>query len=129
MNRAKPLLLTLLLVGCTLASGCVALLAGAAGAAGGVVYLKGQLESYEPQPFDTVVAAIRKTATKENFGDTTATVEDGKFSLRGKDVGDTFVWIRAYRKETNVTQVLIRSGAMGDETESQRLLEVIRAQY
>jgi hypothetical protein len=129
MRYSRTIALTL--IGCVgiLGSGCIAILAGAAGAAGGIVYLKGQLESYEPQAFDTVVAAVRKTIKQEKYGDTTATIEDGEFSLRGKDVDDTWVWIRADRKDANVTRLRIRYSVAGDEEEARRILQVIRSNY
>lgn len=116
-------------VGLLGASGCVAILAGAAGAAGGIVYLKGQLESYESQPFDQVVAAIRATATSANFGDISMTLADDEFSLRGKDADGTLVWIRAERKNAGTTRVQIRSGVMGDEAGARWLLTTIRSHY
>ena len=112
-----------------LTSGCTAVLVGAAGAAGGIVYVKGQLESYEVQSFDTVVAAVRETIEQVGFGDTKATIRDDSFSLRGKDAGGSYVFISATRKETSVTRLRVRHGVVGDEAESRKLLEAIRANY
>ncbi len=117
------------LAGTILATGCVAILAGAAGAAGGIVYTKGQLESYEPKPFAEVATAIREMVADESFGDTSMTIGENSFSLRGKDMDDTSVWIRAERKDEAVTRLRIRHGVVGDEAEARRLLEAIRAKY
>lgn len=129
MRAAKRLLLLFPLCGAMLASGCIAVLAGAAGAAGGIVYVKGQLETYEPKPFAEVATAIREMVAGESFGDTSMTIGEDSFSLRGKDMDDTSIWIRAERKDEAVTRLRIRHGVVGDEAEARRLLEAIRAKY
>ncbi|MBT3286438.1 MAG: DUF3568 family protein [Victivallales bacterium] len=129
MNSVRTALLVTSLALASLTTGCVAILAGAAGAAGGIVYTKGQLESHEPESFDTVVAAIRKTVKSEQFGDTSATIKDDAFSVRGTDVDGTHVWISARRKESGSTRLRVRHGVVGDKEQAQRLLNAIRAQY
>jgi hypothetical protein len=129
MRYLRTIALAVLVGATMLTSGCIALLAGAAGAAGGIVYLKGQLESYEAQPFDTVVAAVRKTIKQEKYGDTTSTIENGEFSMRGRDVDDTWIWIRADRKDDKVTRLRIRYSVVGDEDAARRILKIIRSNY
>ena len=129
MNSVRTALLVTSLALASLTTGCVAILAGAAGAAGGIVYTKGQLESHESESLDTVVAAIRKTIENEGFGDKSITTKDDAFSLRGTDSDGTHVWISAQRKESGSTCLRVRHGVVGDKEQAQRLLNAIRAQY
>jgi len=129
MNHTRTTFLVVSLALASLTTGCVAILAGAAGAAGGIVYVKGQLESHEPEPFDTVVAAIRKTVRNEQFGDTSATIKDDAFSIRGTDSDGTHVWLSARRNGPSSTRLRVRYGVMGNEDGAQRLLAAIRARY
>ena len=129
MNATRTTFLVVSLALASLTTGCVAILAGAAGAAGGIVYVKGQLESHESESLDTVVAAIRKTVRNEAFGDTSVTIKDESFSIRGTDSGGTQVWISARRNGPSSTRLRVRHGVMGNEGEGQRLLAAIRARY
>ncbi len=117
------------LAGAILATGCVAILAGAAGAAGGIVYTKGQLESYEAKPFSEVATAIRRMAESRSFTDTSITLAENKFSLRAKDMDDVTVWISADRKGEAITRLRIRHSVLGNEAEARLLLDAIRAHY
>jgi len=129
MRASRRLFLLAALAGTMLATGCIAILAGAAGAAGGIVYTKGQLESYEPRPFGEVATAIRQMAEGGAFTDSSITIADNKFSLRAKDMDDITVWITADRKDDAVTRLRIRHSVMGNEAEARRLLDAIRANY
>lgn len=129
MRAFRGIILFASLAGTILATGCVAILAGAAGAAGGIVYTKGQLETYEPKTFAEVATAIRQMANTSSFTDTAITLADGKFSLRAKDMDDVTVWITADRKGEAITRLRIRHSVMGNEAEARRLLDAIRANY
>jgi hypothetical protein len=129
MRALRIVILFTCLTGTLFTAGCVALLAGAAGAAGGIVYAKGQLDSYEAKPFGEVATAIRQMADAQDFTDTSITLAEGKFSLRAKDMDDIMVWISAERMDEDVTRIRIRHSVMGDEAEARRLLEAIRAKY
>ncbi|MDX9979948.1 MAG: DUF3568 family protein [Lentisphaeria bacterium] len=129
MRAFRAIILLACLAGTMLATGCVAIPGGSAGAADGIVYTKGQLESYEAKPFAEVATAIRRMAGTGSFTDTSITLADGEFSLRAKDMDDGTTWISADRKGEAITRLRIRHSAMGGEAEARRLLDAIRANY
>lgn len=114
---------------CVLASGCAALvLAGAAGAgaAGGVLYAKGDLEASLEHPYKDVVNASRDgiddvglhLIQENDLG--TATV----FDCRRSD--DKKVVVRVTSVTSDLTKINIRVGTFGDEDYSRYLYDKIQ---
>jgi len=126
LHQGSRILLTILLVAQMLgASGCV-LLVGAAGGAGGTVYVMGKLKEDLNAPVPKVkraaVAGLKDLGLpvlKDKGDQLTASLES-EFS-DGKHV-----WIDIEARDESSSQIGIRVGLLGDEQRSRRVLKAIR---
>ena len=126
LNHGSRILLTILLVAQMLGAwGCV-LLIGAAGGAGGTVYVMGKLKEDLNAPVPKVkraaVAGLKDLGLpvlKDKGDQLTASLEsefaDGKH-----------VWIDIEARDESSSQIGIRVGLLGDEQRSRRVLKAIR---
>jgi len=123
--RRLPLILLLALLGLPL-TGCVAVVAGAAGA-GTVAWIQGRLDSVIDARFETVKGAagaaisdLRLSKISEKQDGLTAV-----FVARTAD--DTRVEIKVAKIAEKATKVEIRVGLMGDKALSTAILDKIKA--
>lgn len=109
--------------------GCVALVAGAAGAAAGVgtyAYVSGRLEAHLEHPLDRVWEATQ-TAVEENLEFSVQRADKDAITarMRAKQADGTEIRIDLERQGENLTRIRIRVGVFGDEAKSRLILEKI----
>ncbi len=131
MKSKQGLLITILGIGLLINSGCAALLFGgaAAGGAGTILYIKGELHSTEGVSLDRAWDATQ-TAIKD-MGFTVTTEDKDAFSatLVAFTADGKKIQIALNRKADNVTEISIRVGTFGDESMSHLILERIRRRF
>jgi hypothetical protein len=124
MKQAVTRAFVLLMVTSSL-TGCVVLAVGAAAtaAAGGAVYVKGQLketlDGTVPQVHRAAYGALNETGVMV----TTDLQDDFSGQLEGEMADGTQVWIDADRVTASTTRITIRVGYMGDHAKSSQILE------
>ncbi len=107
--------------------GCVAVVAGAAGA-GAVAYVRGELESSIPHSLDDVFAASQRALADLKF----ARIDDNKSGIDAQLIArtalDKKVEIKLERITDKLTKVHIRVGVIGDQDLSLTVLDKINAE-
>lgn len=106
-------------------TGCVVLAIGAAAtaAAGGAVYVKGQLKETLDGRVVDVHHAARQALNETGVMITTDLQDDFAGQLEGQMADGTKVWVDTERVTSSTTQISIRVGYMGDQARSAELLE------
>ena len=121
---ARCKLLVLLLAISLLAGGCVAIVAGVAAGAAGVVYVRGQAKAAFPHDVETVfnaaVAALEQDL-EIPIESKAYDVTDGRIDAERADGNK--VRVRLELIGADVTQVRVRVGTIGDKTWSKIFLE------
>ena len=106
-------------------SGCVAVVAGAAGA-GAVAYVRGQLEAPLDSGYDQAVTATDQAIQQLQFFKISERKDalDAYFTVR--TAGDRKIDIRVVKIADGASKVLIRVGFFGDEDLSMTVLSKIK---
>jgi hypothetical protein len=115
-------LLSLLLA----ASGCVAIVAGGAGA-GTMAYLRGELQGSVAADIGRTQRAAEQVVSAKGLVQVSAESDDLSGEIVARTADDKQVRIALKRSSDRVTEVRIRVGTFGDETLSRDLFESIRA--
>jgi len=106
-------------------SGCLLLVAGAAGA-GAITYVQGELKTTQAASLDHAFTAAKKAVDELGY----VTINSSRDSTKGEVVartpGDTKVAISLARVEDNITNIGIRVGFLGDEDMSRIVLDRIK---
>lgn len=125
-TRLTRLLLAVVL-GCSVAllNGCVAVMAGAAGA-GAVAYSKGDLETNLEASLDRTVAAIEKTIKTFPLIKRSDERKVNEWKIKADTIRNQAVTFTARKLNTENTALSIRVGTWGDETESLRILDAVK---
>lgn len=113
-----------------LVSGCVAVLVvGAAAGAGGVAYVKGELQSSEAVAFDKAYDASLAAMTDMSYAivDKQKDTVSAKITARG--AGDKKITVALDKVSVSVTKITIRVGYWGDETLSRQILDKIKSHF
>ena len=102
--------------------GCVALLAGAAGAGGTAVWLKGKIIQEVDASFDRTIKTV-KSALKSLKLEVTKEIKktDVAQIMSAYNDGKT-IWIDVHKVSESKSRVEVRVGVMGDEEAAQRIL-------
>ncbi|MCI0364968.1 MAG: DUF3568 domain-containing protein [Phycisphaerales bacterium] len=126
MNRANILVAASLIVTSIVCTGCLAV-AAAGGAAGGVMYAKGDLETNLDASVDQVAQAAK--AAVEELGLTVlsshASSLDGEIIARTAQ--DKKVTIKVRKVTDTTSHISIRVSVFGDQAMSQTILDKIKA--
>ena len=106
-------------------SGCIFLLAGAAGGLGTAVWLEGKLTQDFNKPYDRCVDATKSAlqSMKLDITKETATLEVTQLMSKYTD-GKT-IWIDVKKTTEAATRVEIRVGATGDKEAASKILKKI----
>src|SRR5712692_2182711 len=131
MNSKQGLLITILGMGLLMNSGCAAVLIGgaAAGGAGAVLYVKGELHSTEGVPLDRAWDATQAAVNDMRFTVTAKDKDAVSATLMALTTDNTTIQITLNRNADNLTEILIRVGTLGDESMSRLILERIRKRF
>jgi hypothetical protein len=107
-------------------SGCLALLAGAAGGTAGTVYVMGWLEDDIHAP----VPKVRRAAVAGLKGMSLPILVDKGDQLTAKIESEFSdqkrIWINIESKDDSISHISIRVGMIGDEQRSRRILKALR---
>jgi len=119
---AASLLLSVLLA----ASGCVAIVAGGAGA-GTMAYLRGELQGSVAADINRTQRAVEQVVAAKGLNKISAESDDLSGEVIARTSDDRRVRITLKRGGERITEVRIRVGTFGDETLSRDLFEAIRS--
>ncbi len=106
-----------------LTSGC---LVAAAGAAGGVLYAKGDLESTLSATPARIAAATEKAFTEMKIAKTSAVSSDLDAQVIGRSATDKKITVTSKAKGDKISSISIRVGTFGDKDLSQVLFDKIK---
>ena len=126
--RTRQILLIITLVGITIiGQGCVAAAVGigAAGAAGTIAYIKGDLEAIEADDLDVVYEAALKAAEELELRVFSKTKDALTATIHARDAEDKKVTITLKRTAEQTTKISIRIGTFGSETKSRLIYQKI----
>ena len=131
MNSKQGLLIIILGMGLLMNSGCAAVLVGgaAAGGAGAVLYIKGELHSTEDVSLDRAWNATQAAIKDMGFTVTAKDKDAVSAELVALTADNKKISIILNRKADNVTEISIRVGTFGDESMSRLILEKIRKRF
>jgi hypothetical protein len=126
--RTRQILLIIILIGITIVGvGCVAAAVGigAAGAAGTIAYIKGDLEAIEAEDLNVVYEAIEKAVDELELRVISRTKDALTAAIYARDAEDKKVTITLKRTTEQTTKLSIRIGTFGDETKSRLIYQKI----
>lgn len=128
LNRVRALLLSaLLLVALPFGfSGCVAVLAGSAGA-GAATYMAGSLKSTLDQGIDRVWAASRAATSDLRFTVESENQDATVGEIKAKNAAGSQIFISLKAETPTQTSVSIRVGLLGDQDASIIIFDKIKA--
>jgi hypothetical protein len=106
-----------------LTSGC---LVAAAGAAGGVLYAKGDLESTLSATPAKIAAATEKAFAEMKIAKTSAVSSDLDAKIIGRSATDKKITVTSKAKGDKISSISIRVGTFGDKDLSQVLFDKIK---
>jgi hypothetical protein len=109
-----------------LISGCVAVLAGAAGA-GTVAWVQGRLDATLNAGFDDTEKAANRAIKQLQFAMINEHKDALNAELKARTSEDKEIKIKVIRVTDTATQVQIRVGLFGDEGQSLAILDKIKA--
>jgi hypothetical protein len=127
MNSKQGLLITIVGMGLLMNSGCAAVLVG--GAAGTVLYVKGELHSTEGASLDRAWNATQAAIGDMGFTVTAKDKDAVSAELNAITADGKRIKIVLNREADNVTEISIRVGTFGDESMSRLILERIRKRF
>lgn len=108
-------------------TGCVALLAGAAGGVGTVTWLSGKLSQEVGFSFDHVLAAAKKAMRALNLETTKVTAEEHLTQITGKYADGRKIWIDIRRISSTASKIEVRVGVPGDKEAERKILDKINS--
>ncbi len=130
MKLIKLIALTAVTATIAVAStGCIALVAGGVAGAGGYAYYKGELKTTEGQPLEKVWAATEKAVTNLDLRVTSSKKDGLSGSVEAEGADGKRITIRAKTLTDNSTELRIRTGIIGDETQARRIRDSIISNY
>jgi len=105
--------------------GCIALLAGAAGAGGTAVWLKGKLVQEVNAPFQKSIDASKSALESLNLDITKETKKDDVAQIISKYTDGKTIWIDIHMLSDSKSRVEVRVGAISDEETARKILNNI----
>jgi hypothetical protein len=114
------------LAAAVLLTGCVAVVAGAAGASA-VAYTLGRLDARLDAPFEKAVPAASRALKQLQFADIKERQDALDAILQARTAEDKKVDVKVSRTGPDSSKVSIRVGLVGDEAKSLAILDKIKA--
>jgi len=106
-------------------SGCVALLAGAAGGAGTAVWLSGKLTQEVNASFERTLQASKSALKSLKLEVTKETIKEDIAQVMSNYTDGKTIWIDIHRVSQKVSRLEIRVGAAGDKGAAHKILDKI----
>ncbi len=107
-------------------TGCVAVVAGAAGGAGTAFWLEGKIREEVKTPLPKVVEATTSALKSMRLEITKTTVKDEVAQIKSKYTDGRVIWIDVKKLTQDSSQIEIRVGMKGDKEASTKILERIK---
>ncbi|MFA5304905.1 MAG: DUF3568 family protein [Candidatus Omnitrophota bacterium] len=107
-------------------TGCVAVVAGAAGGAGTAFWLEGKIKEEVKAPIPKVVKATTSALKSMRLEITKTTVKDEVAQIKAEYTDKRVVWIDIKKLTQDSSQIEIRVGMKGDKEASTKILERIK---
>ena len=123
-NAIMRALCSLLLM--SIASGCVALAAGAAGGAAGVTYAKGKLTDRIDAPLAQVHAATVMAIEGQGLPIHNEELHGASAKVRSVTADDKRIWINIESITPDASKITIRVGARGNQPRQVTILDAIK---
>jgi hypothetical protein len=108
-------------------SGCVALALGGAAGAGGVIYVKGQIKDTVNAPIERTYKACQATLDSKKLVILSKSADVASAHIKSKYSDGKEIWIDLEAITSEVCEIRIRVGALGDQDRSIDLLEGIKS--
>ena len=108
-------------------SGCVALAVGGAAGAAGVMYHEGRLVDKVNAPLERAYSASLATLEAKKLIVTSKSADVANAHIKSKYADDKEIWIDIEAITSEVCEIKIRVGVMGDQDRSIELLEGIKS--
>ena len=124
MGRKISVLVLVVLLSATL-SGCVALLAGAAGGAGTATWLSGKLVQQVDAPFEKTISASREALRSMNLGISKETRNQSVAQIMSNYTDGKTIWIDIHNVSSSSSRIEVRVGAISDRQAAQKILNKI----
>lgn len=106
-------------------SGCVALVAGAAGGAGTAAWLSGKLSQELTTPYEKAIGAAKSGLKSLKLEVTKETREENVTQIKSKYSDGREVWIDVRRINDTLSRVEVRVGLVGDKDAAAKILKQI----
>ncbi len=107
-------------------TGCVAVVAGAAGGAGTAFWLEGKIKDEVKAPIPKVVKATTDALKSMRLQITKTTVKDDVAQIKAEYTDKRVVWIDIKKLAQDSSQIEVRVGMKGDKEASTKILERIK---
>ncbi len=124
MRKSILFLLGVALLGMT-TSGCVALLAGAAGGAGTAVWLSNKLTQDVDKSMEKSLSAVKAAMSSLKLKITKETVKDEVAQIVGEYYDGKTIWIDVHRVTASSSKIDLRVGMAGDEEAARKIMDAI----
>ena len=105
--------------------GCVALLIGAAGGAGAVAWVKGEMKEQIDKPLDEVYAATGEALKELELPGAIEKKDALTAKIKSSFADGKNIVIRIESLSDTSSEISIRVGTLGDRSRSQRILDTI----
>jgi len=107
-------------------TGCVAVVAGAAGGAGTAFWLEGKIRDEVKVPLKKAVDATTSALKSMRLEITKTTVKDEVAQIKAEYTDKRVIWIDIKKLTQDSSQIEIRVGMKGDKEASTKILERIK---
>ena len=107
-------------------SGCVALLAGAAGGAGTQAWLSGKLVQDVNTPFENTIYAAKTALESLNLGIVKEIKKTDVAQIKSNYTDGETIWIDIHRISQSTSRIAVRVGAMPDQEAAVEILNKIK---
>ena len=104
-------------------TGCIALLAGAAGGAGTAGWLSGKLTQEVNASFEKTIEATTSALDSLFLDMTKKTVKEDVAQVMGEYLDGRTIWIDIFPVSDSISSVSVRVGMAGDEEASRKILD------
>ncbi|MDD4899625.1 MAG: DUF3568 family protein [Candidatus Omnitrophica bacterium] len=125
MFRQKYVSLVLVVLLAIGLSGCVALLAGAAGGVGTATWLGGKLSEEVKVPFDRSIDGSKAALKSLNLEVIKFVKEDTVAQIRSKYSDGREIWIDVHKVSDTNSRIEVRVGVTGDKEAARKILDRI----
>ena len=129
VSMVRNYILSIVVSGALLTSGCAALVVGAAAGAGSVAYLKGELKSVEKGTVERGYQATLNVLDRMGMFVTKKTRDKQKGMVVARRADDTKITIHLKRIGEEVIEIRVRVGILGNEESSRQILEEIQKRF